>query len=180
MNVLKKNSIFVRIVFWGMMLALLVLGVDVGFDLHAHLILKLPFTDSQLMHLLFEVFAVTTLAGGLFVVREHISTLMQRNQNFAVTLHALKDDFHELVERKFGQWELTAAEKDVALLLLRGLATADIAEFRGTSVGTVKLQSHSLMKKSGTSSRSEFMSLFLEEFMDVGLLSAGPQSRADA
>jgi len=177
MNILKRNRIFVRVVFWGMLSALLILGMDVIFDAVDHFVLRDLFVGKELIHMLLEMFAVITLAGGLMVVREYIQTLIQRNQDFAVTLHTLKEDFHDLVEVKFGQWDLTAAERDVALLLLRGLTTADIADFRGTSVGTVKLQSHALMKKSGTTSRAEFMSMFLEEFMDVGLASKSPPSK---
>lgn len=170
---LKNSKTFVRIISFGMMSALVVLGVDVAIELRGHLALNQPISGNQLAHMLFEIFAVVTLAGGLLVVREHIGTLTRHNQSFADTLHALKDDFLELVERKLDHWALTAAERDVALLLLRGLTTSEIAELRGTSAGTVKLQSHALMKKSGTSSRSEFMALFLGQLMDTETFNSG-------
>ena len=48
----------------------------------------------------------------------------------------------DVVEEKFAQWGLTAAEQDVALFLLKGLSTQEIAALRQTSEGTVKAQTN--------------------------------------
>lgn len=55
---------------------------------------------------------------------------------------------------------LTSAERAVALLLLQGESTRDIAEARHTSVETVRGQIKSIYAKLGAASRSEFMARF--------------------
>lgn len=51
--------------------------------------------------------------------------------------------------------KLTAAEQDVALLILRGLSNAAIARVRGTSVRTVANQVAAILDKVGVGSRLE-------------------------
>ena len=43
------------------------------------------------------------------------------------------------------------------------------------AVGTVRVQSHRVLQKAGVTSRTELMSIFMEEFMDVGLESNSAQ-----
>jgi len=57
--------------------------------------------------------------------------------------------------------DLTAAERDVRALILRGLANAEIARARGTSVRTVANQVAALMRKLGVGSRAELAALAL-------------------
>ncbi len=64
-------------------------------------------------------------------------------------------------------WALTPAEKDISILLLKGLGTNEISEIRSTKIGTVKLQVHKVLQKAGASNRAEFMSLFMDEFLDI-------------
>jgi DNA-binding CsgD family transcriptional regulator len=53
---------------------------------------------------------------------------------------------------------LTAAERDVALGMLRGESNAEIASRRGCSARTVANQAASLFRKLGVSSRGELAS----------------------
>ena len=72
------------------------------------------------------------------------------------------------MRRKFVKWDLTPAEKDISMLLLKGLGTAEIAKMRSTKLGTVKLQVHKILQKAGATNRVEFMSLFIDDFLDFG------------
>lgn len=51
--------------------------------------------------------------------------------------------------------ELTAAEQDVALMMLRGLSNQDIARARATSTRTVANQVAAIFNKTGVTSRVE-------------------------
>jgi DNA-binding CsgD family transcriptional regulator len=51
--------------------------------------------------------------------------------------------------------ELTAAERDVCVLVLAGLSTASIAAHRGASTSTIANQLASIFRKLGVSSRGE-------------------------
>jgi len=73
--------------------------------------------------------------------------------------------FHELIEDRFTSWQLTAAEHDVAMFLLKGLSIQEIAGLRATSEGTVKAQSNAIYRKAGVSGRPQLLSLFIDDLM---------------
>ncbi|MFK7826453.1 MAG: helix-turn-helix transcriptional regulator [Oligoflexales bacterium] len=69
------------------------------------------------------------------------------------------------IERHMGDWKLTEAEKEVALLLIKGLPTRQIGEIRGVKEKTVRQQSLAVYKKSGLGNRSELAAFFLEDLL---------------
>jgi DNA-binding CsgD family transcriptional regulator len=71
----------------------------------------------------------------------------------------------EAIDRQFERWGLSAAERDVALLLLKGLAHKEIAALRDTSERTVRQQSLAVYKKAGLSGRAELAAFFLEDLL---------------
>jgi DNA-binding CsgD family transcriptional regulator len=66
------------------------------------------------------------------------------------------------IERQMEKWGLTEAERDVTLLLLRGLSHKEIADERHTSEGTVRQQALSIYRKAGLGGRSSLAAFFLE------------------
>jgi len=71
----------------------------------------------------------------------------------------------EAIDEQFGDWELTAAEKEVALLMLKGLNHKEIAGFRGTSERTVRQQARAVYAKSNLSGRTALFAYFLEDLL---------------
>ena len=69
------------------------------------------------------------------------------------------------IERQFERWELSEAEKDVALLLLKGLSHKEIATLRETSERTVREQGRAVYRKSGLGGRSALSAFFLEDLL---------------
>lgn len=69
----------------------------------------------------------------------------------------------------FDEWNLTEAERDVAIMILKGHDNGTIARVRNTATGTVRAQATSIYSKSATHGRTEFVSLFMEELMSGGL-----------
>jgi len=69
------------------------------------------------------------------------------------------------IDLQLGAWKLTPAEKDVALMMLKGLSTKEIAELRGSAEKTVRLQSSAIYAKSGLSSRAQFVAYFIEDLL---------------
>lgn len=78
----------------------------------------------------------------------------------------------DAIDAQLGRWSLTNAEKEVALLLLKGLSLKEIAEVRGVSEKTARAQSFSIYSKSGLSGRAELSAYFLEDLMLPSLSSA--------
>jgi len=71
----------------------------------------------------------------------------------------------EAIDRQFVRWGLSAAERDVALLLLKGLSHRDVATTRGVSEATVRQQARALYKKAGVGGRHDLAAFFLEDLM---------------
>ncbi|MFV0385215.1 helix-turn-helix transcriptional regulator [Paracoccus sp. (in: a-proteobacteria)] len=78
--------------------------------------------------------------------------------------------FADVLLERFTEWRLTAAERDVALLAIKGLSTADIAALRKTSEGTVKAQTAAIYRKAGVTGRPQLLSLFIEDLFDPALI----------
>jgi len=69
------------------------------------------------------------------------------------------------IEAQFREWDLTRAESEVGLLLLKGLSHKEIAVVRDTSERTVREQSRAVYRKSGLAGRSSFAAFFLEDLL---------------
>jgi DNA-binding CsgD family transcriptional regulator len=71
----------------------------------------------------------------------------------------------EAIDRQFDRWGLTPAEREVALLQLKGLRHKAIAELRRTSERTVRQQALAVYRKSGLAGRSDLAAFFLEDLL---------------
>lgn len=69
------------------------------------------------------------------------------------------------IDRQLASWKLTASEKEVAFLLLKGLSLKEIAEIRKTTEKTARAQSTAIYEKCGLSGRSELAAFFLEDLL---------------
>lgn len=75
--------------------------------------------------------------------------------------------FSKLISRQLNDWCLTDAEKNIAILLLKGLSIKEIAVIRGTSDITVRQQATALYNKAGLNGRAELSAFFLEDLLVV-------------
>ncbi len=100
------------------------------------------------------------ILGGLALSR----TLRQRNIA-EDRLRRASGVFMDILEERFTDWGLTAAERDVALFAIKGMSTAEIATLRATSEGTVKAQTNAIYRKAGVTGRPQLLSLFIEDLM---------------
>ena len=71
----------------------------------------------------------------------------------------------DAIDGQLIKWKLSTAEKEVALLLLKGLSLKEIADVREVSEKTARAQSFSLYAKSGLRGRAELSAFFLEDLM---------------
>lgn len=69
------------------------------------------------------------------------------------------------IEHQFERWELTQAEAEVGLLMLKGLSHKEIAQVRDTSERTIREQARAVYRKSGLSGRSALSAFFLEDLL---------------
>lgn len=69
------------------------------------------------------------------------------------------------IDKQFDAWKLTPAEKEVGLLLLKGLALKEAAAVRGASERTVRDQARAVYRKAGLAGRAELSAFFLEDLL---------------
>jgi DNA-binding CsgD family transcriptional regulator len=69
------------------------------------------------------------------------------------------------IDRQFLRWGLTPAERDVGILLLKGLSHKETADIRKTSERTVRQQARELYRKAGVGGRAELSAWFLEDLL---------------
>lgn len=119
---------------------------------------------------LLEICVVAALAVGALITLREIMSLRARQIVLERQLRAASGAFHEILEQHFADWGLTAAERDVALLTVKGLSIAEIARVRDTAEGTVKAQSAGIYRKAGVSGRPQLLSLFIDELMGDGII----------
>lgn len=81
------------------------------------------------------------------------------------SLEAARHDMAAVLQSQFEGWELTRTEKEVAMLLLKGLSFKEIAAVRDTLEKTVRQQASSIYRKSGLNGRHAFSAWFIEDFL---------------
>jgi DNA-binding CsgD family transcriptional regulator len=75
------------------------------------------------------------------------------------------DGLGAAIEKQVRAWGLTNAEREVALLMLKGFSHKEIAALRNTSEATVRQQARSTYEKSGLNGRASFCAYFLEDLL---------------
>ena len=69
------------------------------------------------------------------------------------------------INAQFDRWQLTIAEREIALLLLKGLSHKEIADTRHTSERTIRQQAQSIYGKANLTGRTALSAFFLEDLL---------------
>jgi len=69
------------------------------------------------------------------------------------------------IDRQLTRWALSPAEREVVLLLLKGLSHKEIATVRSCSERTVRHQARVAYRKAGLAGRVELAAFFLEDLL---------------
>jgi DNA-binding CsgD family transcriptional regulator len=71
----------------------------------------------------------------------------------------------DAIDVQFTRWNLTEAEREVALLLLKGLSTKEIAAVRAGSERTAREHARAIYAKAGLTGRAALSAFFLEDLL---------------
>jgi DNA-binding CsgD family transcriptional regulator len=96
--------------------------------------------------------------------------LQEEQKNFQKKISHLSTEFLINIDDQFDKWEFTRAEKEIALLLIKGLAMKEIAEIRQSSENTVRQQASQIYKKSSMGGRMELSAFFLDDLLALSKL----------
>jgi len=96
---------------------------------------------------------------------EDAQSTIQHLKNQNVKLNEVNKNFWESIQKEFKNWNFTETEKEISVLILRGLSNQQIAGLRGKSLKTIENQSFSIYQKSGTTGKLEFIAYFLSPLL---------------
>jgi len=131
-------------------------------------------------HLFVEVLILTlSLAGIVYFGRLYYqfaqSKINSLTQGLALANHQAqqwREANRELIaglavqiQKQFDTWQLTRAEAEVGMLMLKGLSHAEIANVRNASERTIRDQARAVYRKSGMTGRTELSAFFLEDLL---------------
>ena len=114
---------------------------------------------------LIEIGAAVGLTIGVAVGAVALRQAQARSARAEEALRLARSAFGDVLEEHFANWNLTPAERDVALFAIKGYSTADIAGLRGVSEGTIKAQTAAIYRKAGVSGRSQLLSVFIDDLV---------------
>ena len=123
---------------------------------------------SAIPWILHEIFTLMTLVGfcvGMYFIARSYRLAASNTRYLMKQLDAAKGAFQSGIDEYFVEWGLSEAEKDIALLTIKGMTISEIAEIRNTKQSTIKTQSSAIYKKAGVSSRAQLVSLLIEELL---------------
>jgi len=118
------------------------------------------------------LFGIFYFMKDTFHLKHKLTDSLNENIQLKKEAHEWKSEAHKYIEGlsqsidlQLSKWNLSVAEKEVALLLLKGLSLKEIADIRNTTEKTARVQSISVYSKSGLSGRSELAAFFLEDLL---------------
>ena len=158
------------------LLAVAVLSIIVGGT--ADLVMDKPETWLS-FHVVFEV---TMLAGALLMattlwlgwwrseraaaaLRSRLEEHEEERDRWRATSREALEGLGRAIDAQFGRWGLTPAEREVALLLLKGYGHKQIAARTGRSERTARQHAGVVYEKAGLGGRAELAAFFLQDLM---------------
>jgi DNA-binding CsgD family transcriptional regulator len=130
-------------------------------------------TESVRVVLLLALFAIPVLLAyrSFLVYRDRLALVREldvariRGRQWRDETRVLLKGLGEAIDRQFLTWKLTEAEREVGLLILKGLSLKEIAGARVTSERTIRAQARSIYAKAGLSGRAALSAFFLEDLL---------------
>lgn len=135
---------------------------------------------ASMSHLLVELFIaivsftlITALTFGIWKqsrsnnqLKAELASLSGKGkQSLPPALASARHELALVLKEQFENWKLTQTEREVAMLLLKGLSFKEIAAVRSTMEKTVRQQASAIYKKANVSGRHEFSAWFIEDLL---------------
>ncbi|MCT2557926.1 helix-turn-helix transcriptional regulator [Tsuneonella sp. YG55] len=124
-----------------------------------------------------DIIVGLALLAGIAWAAMTLRTLHAEAHRRDRALAAARGALSAIMRDRFAEWNLSAAETEVALFALKGCPIAEIARLRGAAQGTVRSQLSQVYAKAGVGGQSGLMALFLDDLIEP---IAAERSRATA
>ncbi len=160
-DVFSSRSTFVTVISFAV--AVVLIAVDLYIDF---------VEDVGWIHVVAEIFVFGVAIAGTVIMYRQLDRTRSDLAGALVEAEHWKQESRELIQglgvaidHQFGRWNLTTAEADVGVFLLKGLSHKEIATIRATSERTVREQARSVYRKSGLAGRTSLSAFFLEDLL---------------
>jgi DNA-binding CsgD family transcriptional regulator len=161
--------------FWAVVAVIAGIGLYLGLEL----IEEPEMTPLQLLLELIDIVPVVLTSVGMVLLfqvsqrqhGEHAKVIRDleiariQGQRWRSEARSHLNGLGQAIDEQFSRWNLTDAEREVALLLLKGLSTKEIAAVRAASDRTVREQARAIYTKTGLTGRAALSAFFLEDLL---------------
>ena len=101
-------------------------------------------------------------------LRANLAARQTERDRWKASAQAALEGLGRAIDAQFRAWRLTPTEREVALMLLKGLGHKEIAALTGRSERTVRQHAGVVYEKSGLGGRAELAAFFLQDLMLPG------------
>ena len=98
-------------------------------------------------------------------MQSQLATVREDAKRWESAHETLSKGLVEAIDAQLQDWGLSAAEKEITFLIMKGLSFKEIADIRKTSEHTVRQQAATVYRKSGLEGRSQLTAFFLEDLL---------------
>ena len=117
-----------------------------------------------------EALVTIVLFFSLAFTGNELRHILSRHTRLEDQIKVASGAFQEVLENRFQEWALTDAERQVAILAIKGFSIAEMADLRDTKQGTIKAQCASVYRKADVAGRLQLLSVFLDDLMADSLV----------
>lgn len=164
---------------WGIVWAALAILGGIGLLIALEIAEEPDLTPTEILFELIEpTLIVTTAAGVVYLLlrtrRQHeeqlslirdLEVARAEGARWRADMRELLKGLGDAIDGQFERWGLTSAEREVALLMLKGLSHREIAAVRESSERTVRQQARAIYAKANLSGRAALSAFFLEDLL---------------
>ncbi|MCG6202605.1 helix-turn-helix transcriptional regulator [Psychromonas antarctica] len=164
MNQVKFSLLVYSLIFLVSFIDIIMDWASMG-GLNSHILVEV--LSGLIALIAFAVLVVWNLKQNkqMTVLRSRLTSTKKQLNTSQLQTQKLMGEFSKIIQTQFDEWQLTKSEKEVALLLLKGLTLHEIAGVRETRGKTVRQQASNLYKKAGITGRHELVAYFFEDLL---------------
>ena len=123
--------------------------------------------EDNFLHLFTESCIFISISIILFIEIKRAYKLYMQVLLEKEKVSALSGELYRIITSQFEDWSLSASEKEVALLIIKGFSMKEISELRSVKEKTIRQQATSIYNKTGLSGRHELAAYFIEDLLNV-------------
>ena len=117
------------------------------------------------LHLIIETLATVTIFGVLFLLNDYVRLMENKEKRMVDVMENMRSGIMQVMHERLRTFGLTPSEYEIGIMIVKGYELPEIASLRGTSIGTIKSQCHSLYQKADVSSRASLLCMCLDEVL---------------